>query len=283
MNAKYIQKWEDKINEVRKSLIKEDFNSYDDKMLELNNLYEQYKKDILLTYECTNFGMAKYIFENNLKDLFLTKKNAVKEYINTVKNDKNLTVQSHLFEALSNYNGIGDSIKFTNDVFDLALSNIDKKTLKESNQKIFNIIKKYDIKPNDFISHDKLSFFEQCDYILKNEKKIYNINEIQSVMSLISEHVRDNSKKHLNESNFNLNKSIAEFENKISSKFCQKVITSFPETEKGKKNVLYIVNYCAGLFNSNFQHIFCHLLCIEMYLSEITAFLLLFFRKCCIM
>ena len=58
MNAKYIQKWEDKINEVRESLIKEDFNSYDNKMLELNNLYEQYKKDILLTYECTNFGMA---------------------------------------------------------------------------------------------------------------------------------------------------------------------------------------------------------------------------------
>lgn len=218
MNTKYIQKWENKINEIRETLIKEDFNSYDNKMLELNNLYEQYKKDILLTYECTNFGMAKYIFENNLKDLFLTKKNAVKEYINTVKTDKNLTIQSHLFEALSNYNDFGDSVKFTNDVFDLALSNIDKKTLNESNQKIFNIIKKYDIKPNDFISHDKLSFFEQCDYILKNEKKIHNINEMQSVMSLISEHVRNNSKKHLNESNFNLNKSIAEFENKISSK-----------------------------------------------------------------
>ena len=37
-------------------------------------------------------------------------------------------------------------------------------------------------------------------------------------MSLISEHVRDNSKKHLNENKFNLDKTFSEFENKISSK-----------------------------------------------------------------
>ena len=43
--------------------------------------------------------------------------------------------------------------------------------------------------------------------------------------------------------------------NKISSKFCQKVITSFPETEKGKKNVLYIGspirNLTAGITREN--------------------------------
>lgn len=216
MNAKYIQKWEDKINEVRESLIKEDFNSYDNKMLELNNLYEQYKRDVQLTYECTNFGMAKYIFEDNLKNLFLTNKNVVKEYINTVKNDKNLIVQSHLLEALSNYNDFGEPVKFTNDVFELAINNIDRHTLAESNQKVFNIIKKYNIKPSDYINGDKLLFFERCDFILKNEKKMHNINEIQNVMSLITEHVKNNVKSNINENNVNVKSIFNEFENKLN-------------------------------------------------------------------
>ena len=216
MNKNYIHEWKNKIISMEKALTDNNFNSYDILVTDLNNIYENYKKDISLTYECLNFGMANYIFEDKLPELFINNKNIVKEYIKTVKGDKNLLYQAQLYNVLSQYDGTCDVKRYVDEAFDLTMSNIDRKSLLESNKKIFNLIKKYNIKPNDLISEDKLAYFNSCNYILSKDKKLSNMKDINDNVVSICEFVKSNAEKTLNENKVNIYKLVDDFESKLN-------------------------------------------------------------------
>ena len=220
---KYILEWRNNILEAAKALNENNFSMYDKLMNEVSNNYNSYKRDVALTYECTNFGMCNYIFEDALPSLFKNKSNAVKEFITTIKEDKNLLSQFQFYKSLEKNNENVNTNDYVTESFNLACENIDMKSLKESNNKLFKIIKKYNIKPNDFIPQEKLDLFENCNYIFSTKKKLSNLME----MKMSFDNVVEYTKKYYN----SLNDSKGDTLNKINE-FNEKYGNILTESEK---------------------------------------------------
>lgn len=214
---KYILNWRNNILEAAKALNNNDFALYENIMYNANNDYQDYKKDVELTYECTNFGMCNYIFEDALPTLFKENKKAIKEFINTIKEDKNLLSQFQFYKSLEKNNDNINTSEYITESFNLACENIDINTINESNKKLSDIIKKYNIKPSDFIPQEKLDLFENCNYVLSKKKKLTNLMEMKNSFDNVVSYVKNNI-NNLNESkksNLNL---IDEFNTKYGNK-----------------------------------------------------------------
>jgi hypothetical protein len=184
-NNRYILQWKDYVAKAEEAMQNGHFDEYDDMMKKADEYYKLYKEDSKLTYECTNFGMANYIFENALPTLFKTKKNVVREFIETIKNDNNLLVQFKFHNALKNINEGIDKRIYINEALDLLKKTIDTKTLKESNKKVFDIIKENNIRPTSVIDECVLKYYESCDYLFKHNPKLSNLNTINENLNTI--------------------------------------------------------------------------------------------------
>ena len=165
---KYILEWRNNILDAAKALNENNFSMYDKLMNEVSNNYNSYKRDVALTYECTNFGISNYIFEDALPSLFKTNKKVIKEFVNTIKEDKNLLNQHKFYQALKNINEHTDIHTYINEALLLVKEGIDIKTLNESNDKLSKIIKENGIRPSSEINEDVLKYFESCDFLFKN-------------------------------------------------------------------------------------------------------------------
>ena len=73
-NNRYILQWKDYFLKAAEALENKNFDEYEDLMKKADEMYKLYREDSKLTYECTNFGMANYIFEDSLPILFKTNK-----------------------------------------------------------------------------------------------------------------------------------------------------------------------------------------------------------------
>lgn len=180
-NNKYILQWRELVLKAAKALEDKNFDLYDTLMREANVAYDEYKKDSALTYEfneCTNFGVANYIFESALPKLFKSNKKAVKEFITTIKEDKNLLYQFQFYKALEKYNKNIDSKDYINEALEIVKNNINQKTINESNGKLAKIISSYNIKPLQRISDEDMELYESCDFLFKNTKRLTNLTTI---------------------------------------------------------------------------------------------------------
>lgn len=213
---KYILEWRNNVLDAAKALNENNFSIYEDLMNTANKNYNLYKKDVALTYECKNFGMCNYIFEDALPKLFKENKNAVKEFITTIKEDKNLLSQFQFYKSLEKNNENINTNDYVTESFNLACENINMKTLKESNNKLSNIIKKYNIKPNDFIPQEKLDLFENCNYIFSTKKKLSNLMEMKTSFDNVVSYTKNNFNS-LNETKDNGLSKINEFNEKYGN------------------------------------------------------------------
>lgn len=195
VSEKYIKEWNETILEAKKMLEAKEFGKYNDLMNKANLISEEYKKDDELTYSCTNFGLANHIFEEALPNLFKTNKKAVKEVITTIKEDKNLKTQFSLLKALEGYSNNLDVKDYINESFEMALKNIDKKSMRASNQKLATLIEKYEIKPSNAINEDIIKFYESCDYVLSHNKTLNNLSEHNSNVNYIVNYTEKNFNK----------------------------------------------------------------------------------------
>ena len=212
---KYLKKWRDAIISASSALENGDYDIYDNLMNEANRIVDMIKRDDELTYECNNFGLSNYVFESALPKLFKSNKAAVKEFIKTIKEDSNLLNQFYFFKALENYKPSLKSTDYINETLSLLYKNIDKKSLNESNKKLSDIIKKYDIKPCDKISEDKLTYFNSCDFLFKNKKSIKNISLIKENYSIIKNYMENNFKEKATPDN-DMIKKLCEYDIKYS-------------------------------------------------------------------
>lgn len=255
---KYILQWRDKIIEADKCLQNKDFEGYENCLQEANEAYEQYKRDTELTYECKNFGMINHIFENALPKLYQKNKSKViKDYITSIKEDKNLLAQFQFYKALRKYDGSCDMEKYLNEAISLAKENIDKKTLKQSNNKLAKIISENNIKPNDFINEQNLAFYENCNSLLSKDKKLTNIIEMTETFNNVCNYVKENPRA-LNENVFNPQQAINEFTTKLNTtltteekSFVEEIIDAKSKGASQRKEKLFnkFKNECIDLVN----------------------------------
>lgn len=184
-NNRYILQWKDYIAKAEEAMKNKHFDEYDDMMKKADEYYKLYCEDSKLTYECTNFGMANYIFEDALPMLFKKNKKVVKEFIDTIKNDKNLLYQFKFHNALKNINEGIDKRLYINEALKLLKNNVNSKTLSISNDKIFKLIKENNIRPTSVIDECVLKYYESCDYLFKYNPKLSNLNKINENLNNI--------------------------------------------------------------------------------------------------
>ena len=236
----YIKKWEDRILKASKALKDENFILYETLMDEVNEIYKNLKQDSDLQYECKNFGTANYIFEDALPKLFKKNKKAVKEFIMTIKEDKNLLSQFQFFKALEKNNKDTNTKEYINEALVLTNKNVNLKTIKESIDKLNKIIRKYNIKPNDFIPQNEMKLFEDCHYVFTHKKNVNNLLEVNEKIDSIVNYTKENYNA-INESKVNYIKLIEEFEKKYKSMLTEdeqnfiKEIISAKQGDKNKK------------------------------------------------
>lgn len=214
MKSNYINEWFDVMTKAKKMLEAKDFVAYNALMEDAKSVVNDYKKDCDLTYECTNFGMSNFIFEDALPRLFKENKTAVKEFVKTIKEDKNLTSQFNFIKALEKRDSSLDAKEYLNESISLATNNIDFSTIKESNRKLAKLITKYGIKPSDFINDKKLSLYEACDYVLTHKKKLSNLNEHNKNFNTILVYSESNYNNNIDEGKVNLDSLVEDFNRK---------------------------------------------------------------------
>ena len=256
-NNRHICQWEDYMNKAKESLENKNFEEYKDLLKKAFDTVDLYKNDCELTYECVNFGMSNYIFEDALPKLFKSNKNAVKEFITTIKEDNNLKKQFQFYKALESYNSNMDCRDYINESLKLVVGSIDKKSISESNEKLNRIIKKYNIKPSTVISEDKLKFFNNCDFLFKNEKKLTNLANITENIDGVVNYVTNNVHS-INETKTNTFDLIENFDSKYSSllneeekDFVKEIISCKSKNNVEKKEKLFngLKNECLNIID----------------------------------
>jgi hypothetical protein len=240
-NNKYILQWRELVLKAAKALEEKNFDLYDTLMNEANAAYDEYKRDSALTYECTNFGMANYIFEDALPKLFKSNKKAVKEFISTIKEDKNLLYQFQFYKALEKYNKDINSKDYINEALEIVKNNINKKTIAESNGKLAKLISAYNIKPVQRIPNENMELYESCDFLFKREKVLTNLREINENLNKVVNYT-EKYYDFTNEGDTkNLFSMVENFEKKYNSllneeeKNFVKEIMDFKQGEKNEK------------------------------------------------
>lgn len=216
---KYIQKWFNVIQSAKAALSNNDYELYDNLIHNANSIVDDLKRDNLLTYECKNFGLANHIIESSMPRLFKHNKGAVKELIKTIKEDKNLLNQFKFFNALNKYKSLDNNE--LKEALDLFYQSVDVKTINESNGKLSDLVKKYDLKSDNLINEEQLMFYENCDFLFKHPKRLLNnLAPINESISKVVEYVNHNI-KHCDESSNDFYANIDEFNKKINSKLNQ--------------------------------------------------------------
>ena len=192
-NNKYILQWRDLVLKASKAMEEKNFELCDTLMNEAQMAYENYKKDTEMTYdisneitkESVNFGVMNHIFEDALPTLFKKNPKAVKEFISTIKEDKNLLYQFQFYKALEKYNKDINSKDYINEALEIVKNNINKKTITESNGKLAKIISAYNIKPIQRIPDESVELYESCDFLFKREKVLTNLREINEKLNKV--------------------------------------------------------------------------------------------------
>jgi hypothetical protein len=255
-NNRYILQWKDYISKASEALENKHFDEYEDMMSKAEEYYKLYREDSKLTYECTNFGMANYIFENALPSLFKTNKNIIKEFIETIKNDNNLLVQFKFYNALKNINEGVDKRLYINEALQILKKSINVKTLNESNNKLFTIIKENKIRPTSVINESDLKYFNSCDYLFKHNPKLSNLNFINENLNTVIEYC---DYKNINNSTSDFASMMESFEEKYKNilteeekSFVKEIIDTKSENAIDKKETLFnkIKSECIETLNT---------------------------------
>lgn len=183
-------------------------NEYFDKMGE-----EEEEMDALYN-ESRNFGIIYNVIEANVPKLLESEegKKALRSIVKTIKSDKMLHEQ---FKA---YNNLQPSTKIENvdEYITEALSivpNFDKKTIKESNEKLIKLIKKHKLDEMVDIDDEKLDLYESIEFVTMNKKNLKNIDEYVNATKMIKESIE---KLPINETNDFSIENYAEEVNNVS-------------------------------------------------------------------
>lgn len=154
--------------------------------------YNAYKQEADFVDKSIGVTVAEFgdMFESALPTLIKTNKKAVGEVLRLIKEDENIKSQLKFFESMKRYDGSTNATDYINDSIELASKNLNFKTLKESKNKLRNLIVKHNIRES--INPNKSDLFASGTYLLTHTKKLSNLNEINAhkakVEAYISSH-----------------------------------------------------------------------------------------------
>lgn len=208
----------------------------------LNEMHDALKtvdgQDTLIFGDNRNFGLIYNVFENSVK-IFGNddvRKKFINEFINTIKKDKTLMVEFMVYNALETPKNVSDSVGYVNDVIE-EVKKLDKTKLKESNQKLIGVLRKYGLNETVIPNKEKQTLYENIEFVLFNDKKIGNLTDYQVCVKTLAESVEKNN---VNIQQKTLEDFYSEKMSEINEKY-EKLLTDeeklfLTEMEKSKKD-----------------------------------------------
>lgn len=193
----YINELNGVLNEASKALNNGNMTTFGAMIEKMSLLKESCEEDERYAKEIdsSDFPRLNSIIENALPTLFAKNKKALSECMKTIMGDKNLKTQFKFINALRSYNSDKDATGYINESLDLIRKDLDMKTLKSSNKKLADVIKKYSMDDETGLSESENRFNENCSYIIETEKKVGNLMEYTNRMNEMSDYMISNVKE----------------------------------------------------------------------------------------
>lgn len=140
--------------------------------------------------ESRNFGIIYQVIESNVPTLLETKEGqkALRKIIKTIKGNKILHEQ---FKAYNNLQP-SDKIENVDEYIAESLSLVpkfNKKDVKENNERLIKLIKKYNLDEMVDIDDEKLNLFESIEFVTMNKKSLKNIDDYVNATKMIKESI----------------------------------------------------------------------------------------------
>lgn len=140
--------------------------------------------------ESRNFGIIYQVIESNVPTLLETKEGqkALRKIIKTIKGNKILHEQ---FKAYNNLQP-SDKIENVDEYIAESLSLVpkfNKKDVKENNERLIKLIKKYNLDEMVDIDDEKLDLFESIEFVTMNKKSLKNIDDYVNATKMIKESI----------------------------------------------------------------------------------------------
>jgi hypothetical protein len=150
--------------------------------------------------ESRNFGLVYQVFEENLIDLLKRKdgKQIIKEFYDTIRKNKVLNEQFKVYDAFENFDNNDDVEHIISEATEL-IKRLDKKSVMENNNKLIDLIRKYNLNEYVEIPEEKENLYEAIEYIMLNKKSFNNIGNFIKSEKIITEHIKNKQKKQISE------------------------------------------------------------------------------------
>lgn len=194
----YFNKWVEAAEKMKEAMRNGEITLADQFLQEMEDAYERYKEAANFedSTRDASFATLNMALENAIPTLFVKNKNAVKDCIKLIKEDKNLLTQFKFCNALKNFNCDTDAMSYVNESLELVSKDINMKTLKESNSKLANLMIKYNIRPAKEINESDIDFANSCNYLLEHKKKLSNLTEFTNNVKVVSDYIVENKKEN---------------------------------------------------------------------------------------
>lgn len=147
--------------------------------------------------ESRNFGIIYNVFEQNIDKLMESDngKKILKEGYNLIKGNKVLNEQFKVYDLFESADNVNNPKDFVNEATSL-IKNIDKKQVKENNEKFIKFIRDNNLDEYVNIPEDTENLYEAIEYLVLNKKTINNVQDFLDAQNIIAEGIqKKNAKK----------------------------------------------------------------------------------------
>jgi hypothetical protein len=242
------------MQQALKKYAKGDFEGGDKDRAEANRYYDLASAEInseagkitQLYGESRNFGIIYNVFEQNIENLWSTKKGKkiIKECFNLIKSNKVLNEQFKIYDMFEKAQNVDDVKDFVNEASNIVKT-FDKKIVMENNEKLIKFIRDKKLDEYVDIPEETENLYEAIEYIVLNKKTYDNVNDFVKAQNVITEHITKNQKNNIVENKITsveFENKIEEVENEINEKINQEektLLDRFLTTKKQNKKEVF--------------------------------------------
>lgn len=140
--------------------------------------------------ESRNFGIIYQVIESNVPTLLETKEGqkVLRNIIKTIKGNKILHEQFKAYNNLQPLHKINNVDEYIAESLSLV-PKFNKKDVKENNERLIKLIKKYNLDEMIDIDDEKLNLFESIEFVTMNKKSLKNIDDYVNATKMIKESI----------------------------------------------------------------------------------------------